>query len=88
MNTASQEGGIIPLLGKAELSWVKATLPPVKLPEKPSPTKNEPAEDTRMDEGDTVPASPTIAELVFEGAQQQQDNLDYDVADDNEWGLQ
>jgi RNA-binding protein 26 len=89
-------GGEIPGVGKVELSWIQKPLPPVAIagvastaaPITPTSTK----EDVSMDdEGDAMAqeeaASPGAGRAR---AQEMQDerNLDYDVADDNEWGVQ
>ena len=73
-------GGELPSVGKVELAWVQTPLPPINLS---TPVKSE---DSAMDEGDAmVPAfAPVHADLKRE----QVENLDYDIADDNEWGIQ
>lgn len=84
----SKDGGELPSAGKVELSWVKTPLPPVTQAAKPTIIKTE--EDTNMDEGDAMAASSPArgAGGHAEGGQEQQDNLDYDVADENDWGIQ
>ncbi|KAH7383662.1 hypothetical protein BKA64DRAFT_682858 [Cadophora sp. MPI-SDFR-AT-0126] len=85
--SVSRDGGEIPSAGKVELAWVKTPLPPVTIPAaKPVQFKND--EDTNMDEGDAMATgSPAQGAATAEGNHEQQENLDYDVADDD-WGVQ
>lgn len=78
-------GGEIPSVGKVELAWIQAPLPPVIIPSKTAP-KVDSAEDPAMDEGDAMARTSSPAQAGH--GQEQQENLDYDVADDNEWGVQ
>lgn len=85
--SVSRDGGEIPSAGKVELSWVKIPLPPVTSTTKPVQFKIE-TEDTNMDEGDAMATgSPATGAVATEGNHEQQENLDYDVADDD-WGVQ
>lgn len=88
MASVSREGGAIGSAGKVELSWIQTPLPPVKSVPSTKPVSNE--EDTNMDEGDAMALSNTAAGAAAsaEGtSHEQQQNLDYDVADDD-WGVQ
>jgi len=79
----SLQDGEIPSVGKVDLAWIQTPLPPVNLATKSS-FKNENAEDTAMDEGDAMASTSSPAPLGH--GHEQQDNIDYDVADDNDWG--
>lgn len=92
-------GGDIPGVGKAEFSWIQAPLPPVSIPTaKPSttagvtPTTSDRADMSMdMDEGDAMAQeadSPATATNSGRAPDQQERNLDYDVEDDNDWGVQ
>lgn len=72
-----------------ELAWVKTPLPPVNR-EAPKSFVIKAEEDTHMEEGDAMSASSPAGGLGrnnAEGGHDQQENLDYDVADDNDWGI-
>jgi hypothetical protein len=75
-------GGELPSVGKVELSWIQTPLPPVNL----AALKASNGEDATMDEGDAMAHTSSPAR----GGQghEQQENIDYDVADDNDWGIQ
>ncbi|KAK0102972.1 hypothetical protein ONS96_005589 [Cadophora gregata f. sp. sojae] len=85
--SVSRDGGEIPSAGKVEVAWVKTPLPPVTTPAtKAIQSKND--EDTNMDEGDAMATgSPARGVAAAEGNHEHQENLDYDVADDD-WGVQ
>ncbi|CAL3965216.1 unnamed protein product [Diplocarpon coronariae] len=87
--SVSRDNGEIPSAGKVELAWIKTPLPPVVLPAAKS-VMIKPEEDTHMDEGDAMAASsPATGPAAHaEGSHVEQHNLDYDVADDNDWGIQ
>jgi hypothetical protein len=74
-------GGEIPSVGKVELSWIQSAAPPPVTPITPTPASAKGGEDTSMamDEGDA---------LAREQQESSSRNLDYEVADDNEWGVQ
>ena len=76
----SLPGGELPSVGKIELAWVQQPLPPVNVP---SPVVK--TEDTAMDEGDAMATNSSPAHGSHEN-REQSGNLDYDVADDDEWG--
>jgi RNA-binding protein 26 len=84
--------GEIPSVGKVELFWIQTPLPPVT-PITPTAALSK-GEDIAMgmgmDEGDAMASGPVNGGVRSGQAQEQQDNanLDYDVADDNEWGVQ
>jgi RNA-binding protein 26 len=78
----SMENGELPNVGKVELSWIQTPLPPVNLA-KPI-VKAENGEDMAMDEGDAMAAVPSQAHQAH--GHEQAENIDYDVADDNDWG--
>lgn len=89
-------GGELPAIGKVEMSWMQTPLPPiVAAPARPvAPIKHENGhadEDVQMEEGDAMvmTASSTnhrATEQTHHTGGDQQENLDYDVADDNDWG--
>ncbi|KAH7314129.1 hypothetical protein BKA65DRAFT_116330 [Rhexocercosporidium sp. MPI-PUGE-AT-0058] len=86
--SVSRDGGQIASAGKVEVSWVKTPLPPVTPSSKPVQFKNVNEEDTNMDEGDAMATgSPAPRAVAADGGHEQQENLDYDVADDD-WGVQ
>jgi RNA-binding protein 26 len=79
--------GEIPSAGKVEMVWVQIPLPPVNLSSRPTnPTKPESSDGIQIDEGDAMvqDSSP----MQGSGHGQEQQELDYDVADDNDWGIQ
>lgn len=74
------QNGEIPSVGKVDLTWVQQPLPPVNLPQKTSAPVliASEADDVNMEEGDAMASSsPGHATRG-----QEQQNLDYDVADD------
>jgi len=79
--------GEIPSVGKVEIAWVQTQLPQVNLSSKPtSAAKAESSEGMQIDDGDAMVqhSSP----MQGSGHGQEQQELDYDVADDNDWGIQ
>ena len=76
--------GEIPSVGKVEMTWVQTPLPPVNLAKTATGTSGS-MDDTLMDEGDAMAATSSPAHAMHHG-QEQQENIDYDVADDNDWG--
>ncbi|PQE23227.1 hypothetical protein CJF31_00006960 [Rutstroemia sp. NJR-2017a BVV2] len=81
--------GEIPSVGKVELAWMQTPLPPVNL------SKPEAATTSKMEdvEGDAMAddSSPTHGNGGAGPANDQRDareDIDYDVADDNDWGVQ
>ncbi len=79
--------GEIPSVGKVELSWIQKPLPPVSLSGKTNLAKNG-DDDVQMDDGDAMAATSSPVQGGGGEQQDQQENLDYDVADDNDWGIQ
>ena len=79
--------GEIPSVGKVELSWIQKPLPPVMLPGKTNSAKNG-DDDVQMNDGDAMIATSSPVQGGGGEQQEQQENLDYDVADDNDWGIQ
>jgi len=77
----------IPAVGKVELSWIQTPLPPVTLAAKSNFAKIG-DDDVQMDDGDAMAATNSPAHGGGGEQQEAQENLDYDVADDNEWGIQ
>jgi len=75
-------GGELPSVGKVDLSWIQTPLPPANL----VALKTAKDEDTTMDEGDAM-AHPSSLARGGQG-HEQPENIDYDVADDNDWGVQ
>lgn len=70
-------------MGKVELGWIQTPLPPVNLAAKaPKMDSSEEA----MDEGDAMALTSSPAQGG--PGNYQQENIDYDVADDNDWGIQ
>ena len=94
----SPSGGEIPGVGKVELSWIQTPLPPVTVAS--TATATTPITPTAtggdismgMDEGDAMAQDETHHEAPSSARNQHQQreerNLDYDVADDNDWGVQ
>jgi RNA-binding protein 26 len=74
--------GEIPNVGKVELSWIQTPLPPVNLAK--TILKTETGDDVAMDEGDAMAPISSPAQQAH--GQEQTENIDYDVADDNDWG--
>jgi RNA-binding protein 26 len=79
--------GEIPSIGKVELSWIQTPLPHVTLPAKTNVAKNS-DDDIQMDDGDAMAATGSPAQGGGGEQQEPQENFDYDVADDNDWGVQ
>jgi RNA-binding protein 26 len=78
--------GEIPSAGKVEIAWVQTPLPLVNLSSKPtSAVKAESSDGMQIDDGDAMvqDSSP----IQGSGHGQEQQELDYDVADDNDWGI-
>ena len=75
-------GGEIPSVGKVELSWIQTPLPTVMLNAAGKVIK---AEDTDMGEGDAMAATSSPAQGGSH-AHEHSGDIDYDVADDNDWG--
>lgn len=75
-------GGELPSVGKVDLAWIQTPLPPVILA-----AKAVNGEDLTMDEGDAMASTSSPARGGGHG-HEQHENLDYDVADDNDWGVQ
>lgn len=76
-------GGELPSVGKVEMAWVQTPLAPINI-SNPNPIKTE---DSAMDEGDAISTVP-VSYADVKREREQVENLDYDVADDNEWGIQ
>jgi hypothetical protein len=92
-------GGELPGVGKAEFAWIQTPLPPVSIPGAVNaataaitPTTSDRVDmSMEMDEGDAMAQeadSPATATNSARATEQQERNLDYDVADDNDWGVQ
>jgi len=82
-------GGQIPSVGKVELAWVQTPLPPINLSTKTPLLKSEveakpESEDSPM-EGDAMAHDSSPAHALGHGHDPAQENIDYDVADDNDW---
>lgn len=79
-------GGDIPDVGKVDLTWIQTPLPMIKLDAAGKIIK---AEDTEMAEGDAMAttSSPARGGPNHIGGLEQHStgNLDYDVADENDW---
>lgn len=76
------ENSEIPSVGKVELSWIQTPLPPVNVA-KPV-AKPESGDDTPMIEGDAM--APISGPTPQNHGHEHAENIDYDVADDNDWG--
>ncbi|EFQ33198.1 RNA recognition domain-containing protein [Colletotrichum graminicola] len=71
--------------GQLELSWVSRSLPPVKITEKAVP-KRQDAPDHDMSTGTGAPNESSATAL--DQQPEQQPEMDYDVADDDDWGVE
>ncbi|TVY15741.1 putative RNA-binding protein [Lachnellula arida] len=84
-------GGELPSVGKVDMAWVQTPLPPTNLststPTATATATAPKAEDSAMDEGDAMVPTYT-PEHTAHLKREHVENLDYDVADDNEWGIQ
>jgi RNA-binding protein 26 len=80
----SLKDGEIQNAGKVDLAWIQTPLPPVNPPAKAAKTVVK-TEDVTMDEGDAM-AHTSSPSRAGNGHDEQHDNLDYDVADENDWG--
>jgi hypothetical protein len=83
----STASGEIPSVGKVDLAWIQTPLPPVNLSLKSHVTRNGADEDTHMDEGDAIVTSSPAHGGGGGSGHEPQENIDYDVADDNDWGV-
>jgi RNA-binding protein 26 len=75
-------GGEIPSVGKVELAWVQTAMLPST---SPSGVNNLGKSDEMQSEGDAIMQDSTPTHGDGQGQRHHQD-LDYDVADDNDWG--
>lgn len=80
----SVSDGEIPSVGKVDLAWVQTPLPPVNI----STTSKPDGDDTAMGEGDAMAAASSPPRGPTAHERELVENLDYDIADDNEWGPQ
>ncbi|QSZ33926.1 hypothetical protein DSL72_005505 [Monilinia vaccinii-corymbosi] len=85
--------GEIPSVGKVDLSWIKTPLPPVTLPNTQSSSGGARAElDVKMEsgmEGDAMAQDSNSISMSGAGGEREiQENIDYDVAGDDDWGVQ
>jgi RNA-binding protein 26 len=79
--------GEIPSAGKVEMAWIQTPLPPANLTAKPIiAAKPESSDGMQIDEGDAMVQDSSPMQGGGQGQEQQE--LDYDVADDNDWGIQ
>jgi RNA-binding protein 26 len=79
--------GEIPSAGKVEMAWVQTPLPPINLTSKPtSAAKADSSDGMQIDDGDAMAQDSSPIQGSGHGHEQQE--LDYDVADDNDWGIQ
>ncbi|KAM0134114.1 hypothetical protein ACHAO1_005802 [Botrytis cinerea] len=84
------QNGEIPSVGRVELSWIQTPLPPVTLPNTQSPTGGGNAEsDSKMEgamEGDAMAQDSNSMGMSGHGGEREmQENIDYDVAGDDDW---
>jgi RNA-binding protein 26 len=83
--------GEIPSVGKVDMAWISTPLPPIVRTTSTGP-KTVPVgnadDDSHMEEGDAMVTTSSPAPHVGgeHAGGDQQENLDYDVADDNDWG--
>lgn len=82
----------IPGVGKVELSWIQTPLPPVVFPSAAAAAKpdtgNNDYENGDTDMGGSGEGDPVAHDVPRGSAQSQrreQQELDYDIGDDNEW---
>lgn len=91
--------GELPSIGKVEMAWVQTPLPPVDSSKfnKPSVVQTEQSggDENMADEGDAMSHSQVDEKMDTGGSGgggtgrgQDHQELDYDVADDNDWGVQ
>ena len=76
------ENSEIPSVGKVELSWIKTPLVPINFAKTILKTENR--DDLPMEEGDAMALISSPAHHTHE--HERSENIDYDVADDNDWG--
>ncbi|KAJ0326403.1 hypothetical protein COL5a_006913 [Colletotrichum fioriniae] len=74
--------------GQLELSWVATPLPPVKTVENGASSKAQDASDHDMAMGNAAPNGSSAARDLVEQQPEQQRDMDYDVADDDDWGVE
>ncbi|KAA8573925.1 hypothetical protein EYC84_005470 [Monilinia fructicola] len=87
------QNGEIPSVGKVDLSWIQTPLPPVTLPNPQSSLGGGRAEsDVKMEggmEGDAMAHDSNSMSIGGAGGERDvQENIDYDVAGDDDWGVQ
>ena len=88
-------GSEIPSVGKVEMTWISSPLPPINLANLAATATAAAAKpktdsygdgDLHMDDANAnMTSSPARA---TGGQQEEGDNVDYDVADDNDWGVE
>ncbi|KAK1998748.1 RNA recognition domain-containing protein [Colletotrichum falcatum] len=71
--------------GQLELSWVSRSLPPIKMTENAA-SKHQDATDHDMIMGNGAPNESSVT--VLDQQPEQQPEMDYDVADDDDWGVE
>ncbi|KAK1727466.1 hypothetical protein CaCOL14_008742 [Colletotrichum acutatum] len=74
--------------GQLELSWVATPLAPVKTVENGASSKAQGASDHDMAMGNAAPNGSSAARDLAEQQPEQQRDMDYDVADDDDWGVE
>lgn len=87
------QNGEIASVGKVDLSWVQTPLPPVTLPNPQSSSGGGRAEsDVKVEggmEGDAMAHDSNSMSMGGAGGERDiQENIDYDVAGDDDWGVQ
>ncbi|KAJ8070776.1 hypothetical protein OCU04_001140 [Sclerotinia nivalis] len=87
------QNGEIPSVGKVDLSWIQTPLPPVTLPNTQNPSGGSRTEsDVKMEggmEGDAMAQDSHLMNMSGTGGERDmQENIDYDVAGDDDWGVQ
>lgn len=87
------QNGEIPSVGKVDLSWIQTPLPPVTLPNTQSSSGAGRTEsDVKMEsgmEGDAMAQDSHSMGMGGNGGERDtQENIDYDVAGDDDWGVQ
>lgn len=83
--------GEIPSVGKVDLSWIQTTLPPVASTNtQNSSAGNKPELDAKTEggiEGDVIAQDSNTMSVGGAGGERDvQENIDYDVAGDDDWG--
>ncbi|ESZ98695.1 hypothetical protein SBOR_0933 [Sclerotinia borealis F-4128] len=83
------QNGEVPSVGKVDLAWIQTPLPPVILPNTQNSAGGGDVKIEGAMEGDAMAQDSTSMGMGGTGGERDmQENIDYDVAGDDDWGVQ